>query len=109
MRDGVPERKAVMDNEACNFAEDTNGDERHQHGQPPAIRLACIHRRIGPQSLERQNPNAVWLSKRATWRIFAVKGGKAQRAKSELCEQNDHQTGNIEPDGHFHHIRPLII
>ena len=56
MRDGVPKREAVMDNEAYSVTEDANGDKRRQHGQPPAIALARIHR----ESCSRPN-----LSKRA--------------------------------------------
>jgi hypothetical protein len=46
-----------MDNEANDITEHGNGDECRQHGQPSAIALARIHRRIVPSRPE--------LSKRA--------------------------------------------
>jgi hypothetical protein len=46
-------REPVMDNKADGVTEDANGDERRQHGQPPAIGLARVHRRIVPSPQKR--------------------------------------------------------
>jgi hypothetical protein len=63
MRDGVPKREAVMDGETYGVTDDANGDKRRQHGQPPTIALARIHRESCPPARAYQSARSLLPSR----------------------------------------------
>jgi hypothetical protein len=58
-----------MDNEAHGVTEHSNGNERRQHGQPPAITFVRIHGRLCPQALPELSKRALLAPSRSISQI----------------------------------------